>query len=170
MDVKKQCLSVYKQAFDECIPFEERLFNEAFECCRYITVDGKAASILFALPCFIEKKEKRIDAVYIFAAATEKSHRKKGLMARLLEEAKKEFDGVIFLRPASGELVEYYKKFGFREICGIASKEVYPKVKPTEVLESISQGFADESGEEFTLMYYSETEELQSLGFIYSME
>lgn len=169
MNIKEECISVYKAAFEESPAFDNRLFEVAFSCCRYLVKNGKIASILFALPCYIETENGQDEAVYIFAAATSPEFRKQGFMTELLEKVKKEFECTVFLRPASKNLIEFYKSKGFKEIKAIASNEKLPRVIPSEILNRVSGGYTDESGKEFTLMS-SHERNLDNLGFIYSME
>lgn len=168
MNIKEECISVYKTAFEESPGFDKRLFDEAFYCCRYLIKNGKVVSILFAIPCFIKTEKAQREAIYIFAAATAPEFRKQGLMTELLEKVKEEFKCTLFLRPADKGLIGYYKGKGFREIKGISSNNI-PRVVPSEIMKKISLGYTDESGKEFTLMCYPETS-IEELSFIYSME
>lgn len=170
MNIKEQCLKIYKESFEECLPFEKLLFSEAFEYCRYICDGEKVASILFAIPCFLETKMELKKCIYIFAAATSLEYRNCGYMKKLLETVKSDEDGILFLRPANKGLIEVYKKSGFQVIKAINSSDSLPKIKPSKVLETISKDCIFENGEEITLMCYPYESEMENIGFIYSME
>lgn len=79
--------------------------------------DGQVISALYLLKCRINIGEKSYNGRYLYAAATLKSHRGKGIMGRLINEAeeyiKSENIDFISLVPASDRLYAYYEKFGF---------------------------------------------------------
>lgn len=164
------CREIYREAFhDPDNTFEDLLFNN---CSRYIAEISEneiPVSMLFALPCLLKLGKAEREAVYIYAAATAQSHRGIGYMGKLIEKVKKA-NRLIFLRPAEKSLVDYYARFGFKTVTAKANggeTAIIPAGGYKSLTDCIG---ADNSGEEFTLMYYSEKEEFVDLiGFPFSM-
>lgn len=50
-----ECREIYREAFGSDGEFENRLFTCCFKYCRTLSIGGKTASMLFALPCNIHK-------------------------------------------------------------------------------------------------------------------
>lgn len=92
-------------------------------------VDGKIASMLFLLEGKIKAKDKILKAYYLYAAATLKEFRGKGIMAQMLCEAEKlaQSRGIdlICLKPAEKSLYGFYKKHGYKTV--FATKNVSVK-------------------------------------------
>lgn len=74
----------------------------------YKYVNGEIVSQLFVLKHYFNDKI----AGYIYAASTKEEYRKKGYMAKLLEQTKQDYE-ILFLKPADSKLADYYKKIGF---------------------------------------------------------
>lgn len=162
------CRKIYREAFcDPDTSFEDLLFGDCFKHCKTISENGKPVSMLFALPCILKSREKERNAIYIYAAATNKAYRGQGYMARLLEEIKKE-NKLIFLRPANKTLIDFYSRFGFYTVKAIHSDNC---LFPTDEFKTLTDKIgADKNGEEYTLMYYSEkTENFNCISFQFSM-
>ncbi len=167
---KQEIIDIYKESFEESIPFEERLFDKGIQYAECLEDGGALKSILFLLPCTLMIEDSEIPAKYIFAAATKFDSRKKGYMEKLLEKIKSENDEFLFLRPANENLQKYYKKIGFKSFVGTSSD--YPiKIAPSNIMGYLSEGITEEQGKEFVLMYYSKnTIDIDKINFIYSME
>lgn len=171
--MKNECRLIYRQAFNDAdTEFEDLLFEYCFPDCRVLGKDGAVASMLFALPCDIEKEGRKLNSAYIYAVATREAMRGKGYMSELIGRLKSEAYDLIFLRPASDSLKEYYKKLGFKEIRTENTTKKAPQVIPTESFKAlISKMDLADGNEDFPLMYYSNSgEALEKLYFIYSME
>ena len=167
---KQEIINIYKEAFEEYLPFEEKLFGKALEYVEFLEDEGTAKSILFLLPCTLDTPKGEIPAKYIFAAATKATDRKKGYMEKLLERIKNENSEFLFLRPASQKLEEYYKKIGFQSFVGTSDDEKF-KIKPSYIMEYLSEGITEKQGSTFVLMYYYKNEiDINKMSFIYSME
>ena len=167
---KQEIIDIYKEAFEESLDFEEKLFGKGFPFVEYIEDRGAVKSILFLLPCTLVTKQGELPAKYIFAAATKSSQRKKGYMEKLLEKIKTENEEFLFLRPASKSLEEYYGKLGFKSFVGTSS-DLELKIKPSPIIEYLSEGITEKQGREFVLMYsYKEDVDVDKVNFIYSME
>ena len=167
---RQEIIDIYKEAFEESLDFEEKLFGKGFPFVEYIEDGGAVKSILFLLPCTLVTKQGELPAKYIFAAATKFSQRKKGYMEKLLEKIKNENEEFLFLRPASKSLEEYYGKLGFKSFVGTSSDSDI-KIKPSPIMKSLSEGITEEQGKEFVLMYsYKNEIDIDKVSFIYSME
>lgn len=167
---KQEIIDIYKEAFEESIPFEEKLFGEGFKYVEYLEDGGAVKSILFLLPCTLVTERCEIPAKYIFAAATKSTDRKKGYMEKLLERIKNENNEFLFLRPASKGLEEYYKKIGFKSFLGTSS-DACAEIKPSNIMDYLANGITEEKGKEFVLMYSCKNEiNIDKVKFIYSME
>ncbi len=168
---KKLCINLYKQAFGSDEPdFETALFDNCFECCRYIKQGETIIAMAFLLPCTLKTENQTTDAFYIFAAATDLKYRNMGYMSKLIEDFKL-CDKPLFLRPANDSLIEFYKRLGFSPIK--AKKcEAIPYLKPRSSFKELANLFyEDATGEEYTAMYFcKDTITLESLNFIYTME
>lgn len=98
----------YAVRFYETVSFEEILvWREA----------GTVVSMLHALPCFYEYNGRTYRGIYLYALATAKDYRKKGIMGELIKAAKtraKEQNlDFLWLIAAEPSLYAYYRKFGF---------------------------------------------------------
>lgn len=80
--------------------------------------DGKIVSVLYLLCSDIKLSGEIFNGYYLYAAATDKSFRGRGLMGKLINEAKKyaENSGKAFISlvPANEHLYNYYEKLGFK--------------------------------------------------------
>ena len=169
----KRCKEIYRQAFnDGDIAFETALFETCYSCVRTVSVEGKIASMLFALPCEIKVFNQTKSAVYIYAAATLQEYRKMGLMSRLLNEVKVENkEKIIFLRPANKELIPFYEQFGFVTIKAVAKLDSNVVARPIAEFSLLKDLAQNADGSVFDLMYFSnEKINFNELAFAYSME
>lgn len=119
MTLKEQALRLYTTAFpSDSIDFATDFINRFFDKhCRYIVAEGKIVSMLFLFDCSLVLKGERHSAYYLYAAATLPEYRGRGLMADLVEKAKKEAfkkGRVLITKPAAEGLFGFYSKFGFK--------------------------------------------------------
>ena len=168
----KQCLKLYKETFldDDGGKFAKDLFESCFKYCKYLVKDEKIVSMLFALPCEMVFENKSQKALYIFAVATEKKERGKGYMTALFNNLKSETDALLFLRPASDDLINLYSRLDFKAIPAESIADKIPFVKPTGSFLSLAEKYKTPDNSQFTAMYYGNTCNLEKIYFIYSME
>ena len=106
--------------------------------------NGKTASMLFLLDGKIKVADKILKAYYLYAAATLKEFRGKGIMAQMLKEAGKlaQDRGVdlICLKPAEKSLYEFYKNHGYNTV--FATKFASLKIK-SSALPGCAENCAD---------------------------
>ncbi len=159
---------IYRNAFGQETEFENSLFSLCGEYIKTLKVEGETVSMLFALPCLLIKGETKTQAIYIFAAATDENHRKKGYMERLLNSVLKETEKTVILCPASKELENYYKKFGFvsfkgNDISGEA------QLLPLDGFHELTLSCDKTSESEINLMCFNAPFSLENLYFPYTM-
>ncbi len=86
------------------------------ECFAEI-IDGEVISALYLLKGYIKYENMTFEGRYLYAAATSEIHRGKGIMGKLIEEAKEyvkeKYISFISLVPADDGLYGYYARFGF---------------------------------------------------------
>lgn len=79
---------------------------------------NKIICALYLLKCRINLNGEIYNGLYLYAAATDMSYRKKGLMGKLINEAEQFAKNIgydfVSLVPANEYLYTYYKKFGFQ--------------------------------------------------------
>ena len=87
--------------------FSTRFFPEHIFCARE---NNKIVASLHALPYTYQKEGKIYNCSYIVGAATAPTHRKQGLMEKLLNNAKESYNHPMVLFPA---IRPYYEKRGY---------------------------------------------------------
>lgn len=122
MDVRKDVVSLWNEAFgdtEEEISLFLSIVNEENLITR--VEDGRVVSQLFLLEGNVVDGKKSTPAYYLYAAATLKAYRGRGIMGELIseavEKAKREGKGYILLLPGEEWLYSYYERFGFRPLC-----------------------------------------------------
>ncbi len=165
---KDGAMQIYEEAFGKDKEFENLLFSKCSPHLKSLNQKGEAVSMLFTLPCNIETKESQLNAKYLFAVATDKAHRKKGYMEKLLNEVLNKND-IFILRPSSDYLLKYYKRFGFREILGTDENEAFPKVTPIDEFALLTEKEEPTKAGEFPLMALNLPQEINTLYFPYTM-
>lgn len=156
-----QLKSLWKISFNDEDKYIDFFFSNRFKCDNCIvSIDenGEVQAALHLLPCSVGN----IPAQYIYAAATNPNHRKKGLMSGLLNFADKiaqernlEFS---LLTPASGSLFDYYAKnlyesafyvreivFSRDEMYNLSSSDYEGKALSDEGIYNIRKNFGSKS-------------------------
>lgn len=110
--------SLWKEAFGDTDDFLDVFFQTAFhpDRCHCITIDDQIAAALYWFTCSYQERP----VAYIYAVATAKSHRGRGLCHKLLDYThkhleKKGYLGALLV-PGSKELFYFYEGIGYR-IC-----------------------------------------------------
>lgn len=147
--------ALWKQAFGDTDADIARFFDEAFPhalgfCAKE---DGALAAMCFALPVEAVCGDERRQAAYLYAVATERAHRGRGLCRGLLafaeqELRKRNFD-VLLLVPADEGLAAMYRKLGFS---GAAVTQT-PVPAPDAVGTAQAVGVSDYAGLRETLLW-----------------
>ncbi len=80
------------------------------------TKEKEIEAMMMAVPCYLNEKK----GVYLYALATKKEARGKGIMSKLMDFAEKEYekDGAVFsvLVPAEAGLIPFYEKRGYNDL------------------------------------------------------
>jgi len=117
--------SLWKEAFGDSDEFLDIFFSTAFSAdqCRCVAIDDTTAAALYLFDC--SYSGRRI--AYIYAVATLKAFRGRGLCSALMDDthrflAGKGYDGAILV-PGSKELFDFYAKLGYRTCTTIGRLE-----------------------------------------------
>ena len=121
--------NLWKEAFGDGDEFLDAFFTTAFspQRCRCMTIGDKVAAALYWFEC--DKDDKKI--AYIYAVATKRAVRGRGLCHELMEDAhnilkKLGFDYAVLV-PGSKELFRFYEGMGYKVCSYIAEKEIDAK-------------------------------------------
>lgn len=112
---------LWQSVFGDNEDYIKLFFSKAYpECeCFAETENGVVVSALYLLKCNLNFDGSIFNGRYLYAAATLSTHRSRGLMGKLIDEAKTycKNEGIDFIAlvPASDSLYSYYEKFGFKE-------------------------------------------------------
>lgn len=107
---------LWQEAFGDTDEFLDAFFSTGFspDRCRSITMEGETAAAAYWLPCVCQNQP----FAYIYAVATAKRHRGKGLCRRLMEDIhsvlkEQGYAGAILV-PQDEGLRRMYAGFGYR--------------------------------------------------------
>ena len=115
--------NLWKEAFGDEEAYIKLFFETVYK--ENVTVfadfdNGKIVSAFYLMRSFIRDKNAVYDGYYLYAAATLKEYRGKGIMGKLITEAQNyvsaEGKSFISLVPGEEYLYSYYKKFGFSSV------------------------------------------------------
>ena len=127
-------ISPMKKLWAECFPkdveYAKFFFENIFKlpCARVCEVEGKCVAMIHVFPRLIESPFGEMTAKYIYGVGTTKDFRGRGIAGRMLEAEAKDCD-LLVLIPQGESLFEFYKKYGFSEICEVSKSEVLQKEK-----------------------------------------
>ncbi len=118
---------LWKEAFGDTDELIDGFFANAYhrERCKAIVENGETSAALYFFDC--EYKGNKV--AYIYAVATSKKHRGRGLCRRLMEETHEHLKslgyGAALLVPGSAELFDLYKRLGYR-VCSHVDEYTVP--------------------------------------------
>ncbi len=119
---KRQLKVLWKEAFGDTDAWIDSFMAAAFSPnrCRCIEENGTIAAALYWFACSCRGRK----LAYIYAVATAKAHRGKGLCRSLMEDAHAHlaasgYDGVVLV-PGSDDLRAMYEKMGYRTCTGVS--------------------------------------------------
>lgn len=116
-----QLQRLWKEAFRDTDATVDAFFHTAFapDRCRCVTVDGRVAAALYWFDCRCYGKP----IAYLYAVATERSFRRKGVCRKLMEDTRRLLTELgywgILLVPGDKGLVRMYEGMGYQHCCGI---------------------------------------------------
>lgn len=136
--------ALWKEAFGDTDEFLDLFFTTAFSTDRTICIeeDGKILSALYIFDCLFEGKK----IAYIYAVATSKSARGRGLCRKLMSYTHtylkdKEYAGAILV-PSDKGLFEMYEKMGYKTCCFTDEAEVLAENNTIKLKEISKEEFA----------------------------
>ncbi|MBQ5825083.1 MAG: GNAT family N-acetyltransferase [Clostridia bacterium] len=113
--LREQAVVLWREAFGDSEEYI-RFFHNTHSSCVCLTLEEKGA--LASALYLIDGELCSQKGLYLFAAATFKKHRGKGLMAKLLQKAeeyaRQNAKSFIALVPAEASLFDYYSRFGYK--------------------------------------------------------
>ena len=119
---KKGLIILWQEAFGDSAESVEFFLNRRFTPHNTVVAEenGRIVSMLYLLEGKVACSNEIYNAYYLYAAATLKSHRGRGLMALMLDYAKniayeRDID-LICLKPADDGLYEYYGRYGYKPV------------------------------------------------------
>ena len=124
-DDREGIIALWQEAFGDSREAVEMFLNNRYLPQNTLVAEenGKIASMLFLLDGEVKAYDKLLKAYYLYAAATLKEFRGKGIMAQMLREAEKlaQSGGVdlICLKPAEESLYRFYEKHGYKTVFSI---------------------------------------------------
>ena len=157
---------IYRESFGLDRQFEDKLFEVPIETLK---IEGETVSQLFLLPCNIIKNGKPYKARYIYAVSTKKDSRKKGYMEQLLKDTLSHTSDILILRPATEDLIKYYKKFGFKEFTATDGENTELFLEPLDIFKDLTHLEGKTNEGNFTLMATNSPIDLWGLSFPYTM-
>lgn len=131
---------LWQEAFGDSDAFLDGFFDQAFapDRCRCVTQEGQIAAALYWFDCRCGDRPM----AYLYAIATGKSFRGRGLCRALMEDTRQHLQSLgyagILLVPARG-LAEMYEKMGYEACCGIAEFSCEAGMQPVP-LRSVDAG------------------------------
>lgn len=132
--------SLWKEAFGDTDAFLDIFFRTAFapDRCRCITVDGQVAAALYWFDCRFEGKPM----AYLYAVATGKAFRKRGLCRRLMDDTRAllldlGYSGILLVPEM--QLIGMYEKMGYT-VCSFVREFTCRRSEHPIALQEISAG------------------------------
>ena len=114
--------ALWQEAFGDTDDYLELFFSTAFSParCRCVTENEDTAAVLYWFDCEAEGKP----LAYLFAVATKKAHRGKGLCRELMADTHRHlkelgYAGAILV-PAEESLFSFYGAMGYRNFGGVS--------------------------------------------------
>ena len=135
---------LWKEAFGDTDLFLDGFFESGFSPrrCRCLTQGGEVLAAIYWFEMLYDKQR----IAYLYAVATAKSHRGKGLFSTLLADTKQVliedgFDGILLV-PETAALGQMYEKFGFTACTTVDLHEVLPAEEVVDYREIGPEEFA----------------------------
>ena len=123
--------ALWKEAFGDTDEFINSFFDAAFQekRCRCAKTGDKVIAALYWFDCEYQGQK----AAYLYAIATAKSERGKGVCRELMQIVQSELEQMGYvgsmLVPCKQDLFAFYNKLGYNDVCYINEFEVLPSNK-----------------------------------------
>lgn len=135
--------ALWKEAFPDTDAFLELFFTQAFAPERALAVK-EGNEVLAALYWFDCKWEQN-PCVYVYAVATQKEHRGKGICRALMAQLHKEMDMAgksTVLVPANDGLREFYARLGYENFGGMETLVCYASAQAVTAEKLTAEAYA----------------------------
>lgn len=135
--------TLWRQAFGDPEEFLDLFFEAAFDPgrCRCVRENGQVTAALYWFDCRCRGQK----LAYIYAVATERSHRGRGHCTRLMEDTHRFLKGGGYagavLVPGEPELFAMYRKMGYETCCGIRETACQAGEEPLALTRMDTAGF-----------------------------
>ena len=158
---KSGLTALWNEAFGDSIDSIEFFLRRRFNPKTTVVCEenGKIVSMLFLLEGKVYCENILFSAYYLYAAATLKSHRGRGIMGDMLEFSKKfaaeKGVDLICLKPANDKLFEYYEKHGYKTVFSTktVSLSVHSQKKPSIIEADSACEFFEARENAFILLF-----------------
>ena len=151
MICRDELCKIYKQAFGSSEPFDTLLFEAFGDCIESLKdVNGRELSMLFKIPCTLHIGSISKKIYYIYAAATAVDCRGRGYMKKLILRVLKTSDAPLFLKPATRDLVKFYRSLGFS--CIAAGSDGQAEITVNQKQKQLSK-YCESCKNDYILMF-----------------
>ncbi len=136
---------LWQEAFGDGREFTEIFEKTAFspERCRVVSEEGKVVAALYWFDCLYSGRK----IAYIYAVATAKTQRGRGICRRLMEDTHLHLSSLGYagaiLVPGSEKLFDFYKKIGYRTCAYISEIDCPASDEKTEIRKISTEEYAD---------------------------
>ncbi|MDD6572502.1 MAG: GNAT family N-acetyltransferase [Thermoflexaceae bacterium] len=101
--------------------------------------ESEIISMLHYIPCCYENGNTKCNGAYLYALATDRRYRGRGIMGEMIEYAKQMADeqkkDFLYLIPAEDSLYGYYEKFGFETLyTGKRQEDLFLSILPSDTV------------------------------------
>ena len=135
---------IWQQAFGDSDETLDAFFAIGFspDRCHYLTEKDTVVSALYWFDCKLDGQK----LAYLYAVATDETHRGKGIARRLMTETheilkEKGYAGAILV-PGTKELFEMYEKFGYQTVSTVVECSVLQGSVPVSLRQIDAAEFA----------------------------
>ncbi len=136
-DQRDDLRALWQEAFGDSDAFLDTFEKTAFssERCRCVTEEGGVVAALYWFDCIYQGSP----VAYLYAIATAKSYRGKGLCRALMEDTHKHLEergyAAALLVPSEDALFAFYEKLGYKVCSSIGEIQCLAKPVPISVRE-----------------------------------
>ncbi len=138
-----QLRHLWQEAFGDEDAFLDSFFTTGYcpDRCRCISFDGRIAAALYWFDCYWEEKK----LAYIYAVATDKVFRGRGLCRMLMEDTHKHLQALGYcgavLVPGNPGLFDLYEKLGYVRFCPMQTVTAEPAAQGVPLTPLSSEAF-----------------------------
>ncbi len=141
-DDREGLIALWQEAFGDSLEAVEMFLDKRYQPQNTVVCEenGKIASMLFLLEGNVLAKGRLLKAYYLYAAATLKEFRGKGIMSKMLCESKSLAESrgvdVICLKPAEESLYGFYAKHGYKSVFSVKRASFKCRRESVNIIEN----------------------------------